>query len=141
MNATPESLHMVQLWVQKAENDLTNATYMLTLDDDCPFDTVCFHAQQCVEKYLKALLTWRQIDFRRTHDLPELLLQLPEHLALQSYLAGVSLLNRYAVEARYPGDWEPISREDAEEAVQLALVLRAAIREHLPITSLADNPA
>ncbi|MGA2770210.1 MAG: HEPN domain-containing protein [Bryobacteraceae bacterium] len=28
----------------------------MTLQEDCPFDTVCFHAQQCVEKYLKALL-------------------------------------------------------------------------------------
>jgi hypothetical protein len=32
----------------------------------------------------------------------------------------LGILNRYAVEARYPGDWEPISREEAEEAVMLA---------------------
>lgn len=30
-----------------------------------------FHAQQSVEKALKALLTRRQVEFRRTHDLGE----------------------------------------------------------------------
>jgi HEPN domain-containing protein len=130
MSDNPEVARMVRLWVQKAENDLTNATYMLTMEEDCPFDTVCFHAQQCVEKYLKALLTWLQIDFPKTHDLPELLLKVPQSFGLQEHLAGVSLLNRYAVEARYPGDWEPITREEAEEAVSLAERLRAVIRGH-----------
>jgi HEPN domain-containing protein len=37
-------------WIQKAENDLKNATYTLQMGEDCPTDTVCFHAQQCVEK-------------------------------------------------------------------------------------------
>ena len=37
-------------WVAKAENDLTNAAHTLKLGASCPTDTVCFHAQQCVEK-------------------------------------------------------------------------------------------
>jgi HEPN domain-containing protein len=73
MNAPPELTRLVRLWVEKAEHDLRNATHTLTLEEDCPFDTVCFHAQQCVEKYLKALLTLRQIEFSKTHDLTELL--------------------------------------------------------------------
>lgn len=32
----------------------------------------CFHAQQPVEKAMKAVLTMRQLAFRRTHDLEEL---------------------------------------------------------------------
>ncbi|MBP1742969.1 MAG: hypothetical protein H6Q48_5262 [Deltaproteobacteria bacterium] len=35
-------------WVKKAENDLKNAAFTLEMDDECPTDTVCFHAQQVV---------------------------------------------------------------------------------------------
>ena len=50
-------------WVKKAENDLKNAAYTLEMDDECPTDTVCFHAQQGVEKYLKAPLVFKGILF------------------------------------------------------------------------------
>ena len=49
-------LEIVNQWVEKAEHDLRNAEHTLTLQEDCPFDTVCYHAQQCAEKYLKAFL-------------------------------------------------------------------------------------
>jgi HEPN domain-containing protein len=56
----------------KAENDLKTAAHTLKLGADCPTDAVCFHAQQTVEKYLKALLVLRGIDFPKTHDIEEL---------------------------------------------------------------------
>ena len=63
---------IVREWIAKAENDLKNAAHTLMLKEDCPTDTVCFHAQQVVEKYLKALLVWVDIDFPKTHDITEL---------------------------------------------------------------------
>ncbi len=45
---------VVHEWTIKAENDLKNASHTLKLGKECPTDTVCFHAQQCVEKYMKA---------------------------------------------------------------------------------------
>lgn len=69
MTKMPEQERVAHQWVQKAENDLKNAEHTLTIGDKCPFDTVCFHAQQCVEKYLKALLSLHGIDFPKTHDL------------------------------------------------------------------------
>lgn len=70
-------LSVVREWVAKAENDLKTAAHTLKLGKDCPTDTVCFHAQQCVEKYLKALLVWKGIDFPKTHDLEKLIGMLP----------------------------------------------------------------
>jgi len=64
-------------WVGKAENDLKAAAQIMKLADDCPTDTVCFHAQQCVEKYVKALLTMNGTDFPKTHDLDRLIALLP----------------------------------------------------------------
>lgn len=64
-----ERAAVAQEWIAKAEDDLLNATHTPTLGARCPTDTVCLHAQQCAEKYLRALLSLRVIDFARTHDL------------------------------------------------------------------------
>ncbi|NLF78329.1 MAG: HEPN domain-containing protein [Chloroflexi bacterium] len=60
---------VVHEWTIKAENDLKNASHTLKLGKECPTDTVCLYAQQCVEMYLKALLVWRCIRFPKTHAL------------------------------------------------------------------------
>ena len=44
---------------------------------------------------------------------------------------GLAILNRYAVESRYPGGWEVILRSEAEDAFHIAQTLRQAIREDL----------
>jgi hypothetical protein len=51
---------------------------------------------------------------------------------LRSLAAEVSEINRYAVEGRYPGDWEPIAREEAETAVAVARQVRQTARALLP---------
>ncbi len=66
-------LRVVREWVIKAENDLKTAEHVLKLESECPTDTVCFHAQQTVEKYIKSLLVLRGIDFPKTHDIEDLL--------------------------------------------------------------------
>jgi HEPN domain-containing protein len=43
-------------WTQKAEGDLATARRELRACLAPNFDAACFHAQQCAEKYLKALL-------------------------------------------------------------------------------------
>jgi HEPN domain-containing protein len=41
-------------WVQKAEGDFLVAQKMLRARKQPVYDAVCFHSQQCAEKYLKA---------------------------------------------------------------------------------------
>ena len=53
MSVSPENLQVARQWIEKAEHDLKNAEHTLTLEENCPFDTVCFHAQQCTEKVLE----------------------------------------------------------------------------------------
>ncbi|MEK7765894.1 MAG: HEPN domain-containing protein, partial [bacterium] len=78
MSVPPDPARAVRRWVERAEQDLRNAEHTLMLREDCPLDTVCFHAQQCAEKYLKALLTHRSVDFPRTHHLEILAGLLPD---------------------------------------------------------------
>ena len=54
----------------------------MTLAENCPYDTVSYHCQQCVEKYLKALLIHRNVDFPRTHDLVVLFNLLRKEISL-----------------------------------------------------------
>jgi HEPN domain-containing protein len=43
-------------WVEKAEGDWNAARQLNRVRKDPNYDGVCFHCQQCVEKYLKARL-------------------------------------------------------------------------------------
>lgn len=48
----------VQAWIQKAENDFKTIRASLASADPA-WDTVCFHAQQAAQKYLKAYLVFQ----------------------------------------------------------------------------------
>ena len=52
----PDKMKWVKEWFRKGDNDLKNAEIVIQSDDP-PTDTICFHAQQCAEKYLKGFLT------------------------------------------------------------------------------------
>lgn len=106
----PEQVHLMRQWTQKAEEDYTNAKHTLTLQDDCPLSTVCFHSQQCVEKYLKALLVGHSLPVPKSHDLLESYHRIPLDKRPDLSEESLAILNRYAVETRYLGDWEAISR-------------------------------
>jgi len=127
---------IVSEWVRKAENDLISAKHLLTLRENQPTDSICFHAQQCAEKYLKALLTFQGIDFARTHDIARLLGLIPEGIAIELSDEKQALLTDYATTGRYPGAYETIDPDEAQEAVHDAEGVRKAVRDLLPPDSL-----
>jgi HEPN domain-containing protein len=68
-------------------------------------DGVCFHCQQCAEKYLKALLEESGLSIVKTHDLDVLLTDLaPGHPTLRAMRRGLLFLSDFAVDTRYPGN-------------------------------------
>lgn len=127
-----EVLAVAGQWVTKAENDLKNAAHTVRLRKDCPTDSVCFHIQQCVEKYLKALLVLNGIQFTRTHQISTLLALLPEQVRPGLTQEEQDHRTEYAVTTRYLGAYDPISREEAQEAVWLARRVRNDVRRRLP---------
>jgi HEPN domain-containing protein len=60
-------------WIQKAEGDFASTQRELRARKFPNYDAACFHAQQCVEKYLKARLQEADIPFGKSHDLTLLL--------------------------------------------------------------------
>ena len=142
MNARPDVLHVVRQWLRRADADLVNAAHTLKLREGCPLATVCFHAQQCVEKSLKALLVLNSSPFPKAHDLAELLRRTAEHADLGLPAEEIVALNRHAVETRYPGEYEEITREDAVEALDVARRVRKAVHRLMPdeLRSAEDAP-
>lgn len=121
---------------EEVENDLKAATRTMKLARGCPTDTVCFHAQQCVEKYLKSVLVMQQIEFSKTHDLRILMERIPSTIRIEFNASEQDRLTRYAVATCYPGEDEPITMPEAREAVRMARRVRAQIRKLLPKAAL-----
>jgi HEPN domain-containing protein len=130
MPASDKTMVVVREWVTKAENDLKSAAHLLKMKD-CPVDNVCFNAQQCVEKYLKALLITQGKEFPRTHDLGELMALLPPRLRPSLDDKEMDKLTDYATVTRYPGDYEPISLKETRQAVKMARRVRREARKFL----------
>lgn len=127
----PEISDSVKAWLERAEEDYLLASSAIRRKIPLNYGAT-FHAQQCIEKYLKALLISRQVGFPRTHDLAAL-----GYLCNQ---AGIILpigdddlerLSAYAVEARYPGSQPTL--EEAKESIKIIRVMRRFIRKRLPL--------
>lgn len=121
-------------WVAKAENDLKAADLILS-GPGCPTDAVCFHAQQAVEKYLKALLVMRGIPFPKTHHIRTLVKLLPPDVKVELSDDEQDQLTEFATGARYPG-WGEISLADSRWAIAVARRLRRDVRRLLPRAAL-----
>jgi HEPN domain-containing protein len=117
---------VLEEWVGKAEGDFRTAEREFSVTQDPNYDAVCFHAQQCIEKLMKAVLLHRSIAPPRIHDLFQLhqLLQ-PIYPAWSPAVEDLRYLSRAAVEFRYPG--ELADREEAEEAMAVCRRLRSAL--------------
>jgi HEPN domain-containing protein len=114
-------------WIVKAEGDYATALRELRARKNPNYDAACFHAQQCIEKYLKGILQARNIGFVRTHDLCLLLdASLGEFPLWESFRTDLEMLTQYAIAFRYPG--ETATKAEARQAVDTATKLREVFR-------------
>lgn len=124
-------------WVEKAEGDYS-AARQLHLGTDPIYHVICFLAQQCAEKYLKACLQEMNIPIIRTHNLSQLLdLILPTIPDWKVWKADLSKLSDFAVDTRYPA--QTPSESDVVHAMQTCEMVRLAVREHLKLPDENDE--
>lgn len=118
-------------WIEKSENDYAAVQQLLQASNPL-HDIICFHLQQCIEKYLKAWLQEANIPFSKTHDLEELLkLITPTMPAWNLWQPDFKIITAYAVESRYPGD--SATDEDTKHAIQICDEVRKTIRTQLKL--------
>ncbi|OGV65470.1 MAG: hypothetical protein A3K19_10300 [Lentisphaerae bacterium RIFOXYB12_FULL_65_16] len=118
---------VVEEWLAKAEGDFATATREFAAAETPNYDAVCFHAQQCIEKHIKAILIARGVIPPKTHDLLELdkllVAACPTwHWAVEE----LRLLSRAAVVFRYPG--ESAGHEEAAAALDVCTRIREKLR-------------
>lgn len=117
-------------WIEKAEGDFATASRELRARKSPNYDAACFHAQQCVEKYFKALLQEFSIPFGKTHHLISLLeLSIGVEPSLEMFRPQLQSLNTYSVSIRYPG--ESADKSIARAALHISKTLRAQFRQKL----------
>lgn len=118
-------------WIARVEEDYLLARSALRRKVPLTYGA-CFHAQQCAEKYLKAILVRHAQVFPKTYDLQvlhDLCAQSGLHLGLDP--DNLDILSSYAVRVRYPGD-DPIV-EQAHLAVDIAKSVRRVARGFMRI--------
>lgn len=123
---------VVHAWIARADNDLKTGKDEFATKDPAT-DTICFHMQQCVEKYLKAYLVAKGKEITKTHNLA-LILQWcletdPDFTQLRE--TGVDALTAYATAIRYPDDFHMPSLGETEKAIQAAEATRQFVLSKL----------
>ena len=99
----------VQAWLRYAVSDLELAKTAGA--PNVMLESLCYHAQQCAEKALKAVLVAYGLPGRKTHSIGLLLELLSEHVTDPPEVQDAAILTDYAVACRYPGDAEPVRRQ------------------------------
>ena len=109
-----------QEWLVHAEGDLHYARLGRS-DPQALRNLIVFHAQQAIEKALKATLVQRQVEFPKTHDLAELTEIVEEAgMAWPVEFSQVLEFTPFATQSRYPGFDDPIPEAEVAEAIALA---------------------
>jgi HEPN domain-containing protein len=110
--------HNYKIWLARAKSSL--AISKTKNDEDIFYEDLCFQAQQAVEKALKGLLIFYNVDPEKTHNLVLLIKELSRYCELPDEVNEAVILNDYAVQTRYPGDFTPIEEEEYNQAVNIA---------------------
>lgn len=124
--------NLTRQWLTKANHDMRAAVLAAGAEDGL-WDIAAFHSQQAAEKALKAFLAWRDVPFRRTHNLVELLEQCEAvDPAFTSLRAAAEFLTKFAIDPRYPGAASEPDAESASDALQPARNVMHFVLSRLP---------
>lgn len=110
-------------WLKRAKSNLVRGKDSSYLDlRDISIEDLCFDLQQCVEKSLKAILVKKGIRFPKTHNIAELLVIIRKSASMNipEKIKESASLTDYAVNTRYPTDYSPVTKEEYEEALEIA---------------------
>lgn len=113
---SPEQREVAEVLLRRAESDL-RACRALADQPGMDDDVVGFHAQQAVEKAVKAVLVLRGVPFPRTHDLEFLLARAEGHgVSVPPEIEEAEWLTPWAAQLRYDEGPAPLARAAAIEA-------------------------
>ena len=107
-------------WLRRAKSNLERARGG-KIKEEILYEDLCFDCQQAAEKAIKAFLISIDKEFPPTHSIARLLEIVSEtQTEIPAAIYKAIALTDYAVKTRYPGEIEPLTKEDYEEALKIA---------------------
>jgi HEPN domain-containing protein len=119
---------IIEEWLVKADEDFGFASSLL--DESPYYAQLCFHYQQAAEKYLKAFIVARELEFRKIHDLLELLdICHMKDASLYEIKEACIYLRAFYIDTRYPVHWPTsYTKDDALKARDAAARIQKAVK-------------
>ena len=107
-------------WVKRAKSNLL-LSKIKKVSREIYYEDLCYDAQQCAEKSLKALCIFFDIKFPKTHNLSHLIELLKDkEVKIPKSVKKAELISDYSVETRYPGDYEEVDEKEYKRVVKIA---------------------
>ena len=126
-----EHKEIVQQWIEKADKDLAVAEHTAKTLWPTPYEIVCFHCQQFVEKYLKGFLVSKGYEPPYIHDLVKLTsLCEAENQKFEQIKLKCAILTEYGVQPRYPSGMQ-MNKEDMDRALHFAKEIKVFMQEEI----------
>jgi len=103
-------------WLKAAKDDLRVAGMIIS--DEALTHMVAFHSQQCIEKFLKAVMEEYSIDLVKIHNLERLLEIVKKHVEIDVEIVLIVKMDKLYIDSRYPADFDllPDGKPDIEDA-------------------------
>lgn len=117
-------------WLYRANEDIIVINRLLDHEPQFVTSTICFHAQQAVEKYLKAFLVLHDVHFPKTHDVDYLLKEC-QKIDREMFLLDLESLTDFGVSVRYPDDFLIPELEDAKKYGSIANEIKKLVEKEL----------
>jgi len=105
-------------WIERAKSSLELAQTKII--NHIYYEDLCYQSQQSVEKALKGLLIYYGIDPEFTHNVELLLKKLKKFTEIPENIEDAALLTDYAVQTRYPGEYDRVTKEEYERSIEIA---------------------
>ena len=102
-------------WISRAKSSYELSKTVIS--NDIYFEDLCYQAQQAVEKAFKGLLIYFGVEPEFTHNIGVLLKNLEKYTKINDNIRKAMKLTNYAVQTRYPGTYNEITKEEYKEAI------------------------
>ena len=129
---TRDKSDYIKNWLFRADEDIAVINNLIRSGTTNYTSTICFHAQQAVEKYLKAFLAFHDIDFPRTHDLDFLLIEC-QKIDEEDFDINLKSLTDFGVSIRYPDDFYIPDEKEALDYQDIALEIKGIVKKKINV--------
>lgn len=111
---------LVDGWLKRTHSNLERAKAG-KVSEEILLEDLCFDCQQAVEKAVKALLVHLDIEFEKIHSISKLLRQVEgTGITVPEEVKEAAELAVYAVDTRYPGDYDSVTEPEYRQALAVA---------------------